>query len=951
MAVYLRAVYLVEVCADGFGGLESSLVGVKSGQNLHEKRRNTNAADATVSSSWSNQDGAGAPFNATKATSRPDVRLGGDGADPRGSSAGGSESSRGAGEGHTMMKGKVVASRRYPSVERRFRKALEKRATQAEADVNKDAVQDARDALSVSKMPGDECIAAAVMKLASGSYSSKVPQPGFTSLAGTKPDGDPFVLWPVVVRQMNAFKRRQQRNQGQEKEARPQHKQKPKQQFDADKNQNRPEGGNKSDNLEKNGQPFMSLTYSSLFAVAVVVPDLANAPISMLCGNSSHSLKASNSFSMPCVSGATQFLDDLQKALSVQNSGVLLKWRVEWFLSRAAPLGTPIETDDLALRCIQRRSNVKAFEESPGIRYPSWKPCPGDAASQQYLNDAQRYLSEQQRLLLLSRHSLFESSSTQDELDAAATDAAIGGDLDFSFNYARIRLVSDARQRGLASTAAWGLQPKVYPRGAVPQAQISFRLSERVTGVFKQQNSCNGDEPFSQWSSEAGDEHLDQSDDCMLIESLGWQIDGVIECVSRLEGAAEITLTLSGLDDIVDRNLNLIVNDAGLAAQVAVQFFYHGCVRGSSSNGPAPSGGRITFCPPLGHFDLVQYRVFVPSATRLGKFNEALEERARSLAAASAVSSALSLSSAQSPQPWARTERGGNNSAASPGMNGSLNLSLESDTVSIASNASALTAGLSVEDRGNYQARTIRRLYHDSRKTKQHWRGEHDLGTIPKLPITGSFFVSPAGVTNNPNMQSGDISHSLKMILKLEIQLPEQAFKMQGETPVAVELLAPGSARITSHSLGPTLGDVSIHPSQKHLVWKFKLGCLLSQPQLRFDDTAHNQENVMRRTAIIAGTLCIEPGACTERPHSGPVLFADKNCSAPLSLPLRETNVLEAHLLFAVKGPTASGIKMDSTSVQVAPPSAMIQHQRPISVETFVVSERIVLQPQLIHPA
>lgn len=675
----------------------------------------------------------------------------------------------------------VLARRRWPAVERRVRRRLE-RDVQNEQDGNK--LSAAKRRLEECWMPGDDDLAKSFAKvLRDGKYGQQIPENPFIVIQGRQGEnGKRFQLYPVVVKQLNALRKKSAATAPKARTVQV-----------STKNEKEDQGRmpQQRHGTSWNASPQWS-TYSTLFALAIPVPDNMDAFTPDISA-------AKQSFLLPCISGAAQYLNDFQCNLIRSENGLFHPKKAEWYFSRSAPLGTPLESNEVVLRTIQQRSGFERFAEAPGVRHPSWKPFP----------------AREKTLDGFDPESNFPENSNFFSLDMSCK-----------------KIVTENARQGKAETIVWGPQPTMFQRDMqrTGSNQLSFHLSERVCATVCADGS--------------------------LCSQSGWKITGVLQCVSKIEGHALVSVSLHGLDHIIDQN-----NDRPEDEQIAVQFFYHECVRASSCAGPVPSGGRVVFCPPLGHFNLLQYTISMSSSARMGDYEGGLQKRRESLIDyAGGTMLNQSLESERS----SRT--------------------LESDAASTSSILSSATSRLSLEDRGKYQARVFRRSFHlNNPPTQTKQRSQ-----LPHLPVTGAFHVK-----QGKNNETLDVAIGISIgDLSAKRLLP------------MVQLILPENVVIKSHSLVADGGRVVLEQNRKSITWV-----------LHKDNIGDNSD------LSLTGQIQVQVQS-TCNPFPNDVEYIDRAVAAPFSTPFRKSNPAAVYLHFSTDDWSCSGLTLEPV-VEVTPPDSL----------------------------
>jgi hypothetical protein len=809
----------------------------------------------------------------------------------------------------------VLAVRRWPSVERRWA---------------------ARGRRSLGAVPSE---LAALARALAGGVRERRRAPPFGAMAL----GDGLALWPVVVREVRATAA----GGALLLVAVPLAEEESERRFDA---------------CEEGGDEPLALP--SVTAALQFLLDIEGAVLDAL-GEAARAAGRPAALSSPTTPAA------LAEALRA---------RIEWLLSAAAPLGSPLESSERVLRVARERGARPASflpgggaGEARAVRLPAWKPLPASVPVCDHLLDAREdgsfWLADPPALPLVRA-----SADGAERADGGAASDA-GGVLVFASGGSgggggggttTTSSSNTSRSSGSGSGVGTGASsaPSAslllggaggHAAGARPVAQtvllagdaaeqdvdaaerpvalppgcvLLFHVRERVCAVISSANEGES----------------------TLGVSMAWAVDGAIECVSRLEGAQEVTVHLSGLDAISDANALL-----PSACQTQVSFHYHGCVR-AMGGGAVPVGGRLTFVPPLGRFELCTYRVSLTApppldvgAAALAEDQLSLSPSAASRSTSNGVQSAATDSSTRTPgepdhlkavsrspplELPSRKSISSHSSAvtattSTPGSGAgsglaSMSASLaRSEPASAASDATPLArqlAAASILDIGKSEARAARRSAgaRSHQSTPLHSRrlspevGTDDSAGLasrlsgsacePRLPLTGTLdvqVVSGEGATDNDNNDGidgdeddGDDGGVEELDVALDL-LPAPPESPSGSLVVLLSLT--GNARVRRmDGLVASTGRLQLDRSRSHVIWTIKAADLLPNP-------VSPEPHPPKPLARLAGRLvtAVSP-ACNPVPRSH-VTYRGRQEAGILATPLRHSPRLVARLAFKTR--------------------------------------------------
>ena len=791
----------------------------------------------------------------------------------------------------------VLAARRWPSVERRWA---------------------ARRRRALGAVPGD---APELARALAGGLRERRRSPPFGAVAL----GSGLALWPVVVREVRATGA----GGALLLVAVPLAEEEPERRVDAHE-----EGGDES------------LALPSVTAALQFLLDIEGAVLDAL-GEAARAAGRPAALSSPATPSAV---------------AEALRARVEWLLSAAAPLGSPLESSERVLRVARERgARPASFLPSGGagearaVRLPAWKPLPASAPVCDHLLDAREdgsfWLADPPALPLVRAladeradgaaasdaggvfggSSIIGTSSTGAAAPAALAAGYVAGGAGWHTNISvpvaqTVLLAGDMAEQGLDAAE----RPVALPAGCV----LLFHVRERVCAIIRSASE-------------------DQSDLPGASVSVAWAVDGAIECVSRLEGAQEVSAQLSGLDVISDANALLPAD-----SRTQVSFHYHGCVRAVGA-GPVPVGGRLTFVPPLGRFELCTYRVSLaaqpPLDTDAAAAASLAEDQAppspcaapRSATTKSAPQSAAATSAPKTPGARdhltagsrspplelpsrnssssrssaapATTSSGASSSSAGGGGFGGASGSCArsgSEPASAASDATPLArqlAAATILDIGKNEARAARRSAgaRSQLSTPLHSRREggaddpaslasRPLGSAcePRLPLTGSLHVQVVSGGDDDaadNDDDDDNDGEDNGVEELDVALSLLAATTESPSGDLLVLLSvTGNARVRRmDGLVASAGQLQLDRSRSHIIWTIKAADLLPIPA--------TPELPSKPLARLAGRLvtAVCP-ACNPVPCSH-VSYRGRQEAGMLATPLRHSPRLVARLAFKTR--------------------------------------------------
>ncbi len=748
-----------------------------------------------------------------------------------------------------------------------------------------------------------------------------------------------------------------------------------------------------------------------------------------------HEEGGDESLALPSVTAALQFLLDIEGAVldalgeAARAAGrpaalsflatpsavaEALRARVEWLLSAAAPLGSPLESSERVLRVARERGARPArFIPSGGacearaVRLPAWKPLPASAPVCDHLLDAREdgsfWLADPPALPLV-RAPADERADGVAALDAGVVFGGGGGSSSIVGTNSAGAAAPAALAAGyVAGGAGWhsivsapaaqtvllagdmaeqDLDAAERPVALPPGCVLLFHVRERVCAIIRSASE-------------------NQSD--LLGASVAWAVDGAIECVSRLEGAQEVSAQLSGLDVISDAKA-LLPPDS----RTQVSFHYHWCVRAVGA-GPVPVGGRLTFVPPLGRFELCTYRVSLAAQPPLGTDAAAAaslaEDQAppspcaapRSTTTMSAPQSAAANSAPKTPGALdhltagsrspplelpsrnsssshssaapATTSSGSSSSSAGGGGFGGASRSWArsgSEPASAASDATPLArqlAAATILDIGKNEARAARRSAgaRSQLTTPLHSRREGGaddpaslasrlLGSAyePRLPLTGSLHVQVVSSGDDDAADNDDDDDGGEDNGVEELDVALNLLAETTESPcgdLLVLLSVTGNARVQRmDGLVASAGRLQLDRSRSHIIWTIKAADLLPSPA--------TPELPPKPLARLAGRLvtAVCP-ACNPVPRSH-VSYRGREEAGMLATPLRHSPRLVARLAFKTR--SVDRALVTSTAApheQLRPRQQQQQQQPPLHMSQVLQQQLPLSQHKQQHPS